>query len=339
LLINPKICIVSSLEGANLFITKVFPTLFAFSMITNVILNCDGIYIYSKLFGKLLCRPLSLPDNCSLPLIVSGLCGYPLGAKYSCELYANKEIDFFSLQKLLNIASNCSPLFIVGTIGTVMLNNTNVSYIILISSYLSCFIIGLLLKSKKNYEKKLKTQIHNYSPLNLGDVLKKSVEASIDTCILVFGFIVIFSVFIGIIENITLFKTLFKSNIIKALILGILEMTNGCNAISLSHTSLVIKIMLLSFFTSFSGICVIFQVYSFTSKHNVPIFRYIILKLLQAIISSVLTLILYFLTAKSTFTFSPALSTVNKFDITVIIIIIFLLPFIVYKIIKYITFF
>ena len=90
---NPKLCIDSALNGAKLFFNSVFPSLFPFLVIVNIIIAFNGIFIYSKFLGPLLCRPLKLPSCCSIVLIVSLLCGYPLGAKYTVQLYEKGLID------------------------------------------------------------------------------------------------------------------------------------------------------------------------------------------------------------------------------------------------------
>lgn len=81
--------------------------------------------------------------------MVSFLCGYPLGAKYAADLYENDIISFSTFERLVNIASNPGPLFIIGAVGTSMLKNKYLGYILLISCYLSCIAMGIILPNKK----------------------------------------------------------------------------------------------------------------------------------------------------------------------------------------------
>jgi sporulation integral membrane protein YlbJ len=294
-------CIDSALTGAKLFFNAVFPSLFPFIIIINIITAFNGISIYSKIFGKILCKPLRLPNPCSFVLIVSILCGYPLGAKYTCDLYDKKLIDIKTTQKLLNIASNASPLFVIGAIGTSMLGNTTLGYLLLISNYLSCFLMGLLIPSNITNTyiplKKIKTSQN----INIGKVLKGSVDDAVKSSMMIGGFIVIFSVIIGIIKNNAIFDIAISKlaflNISKEIImgstLGLLEMTNGCHMICTSSIQLLSKLIILSFLISFSGFSIVSQVYSFTYKYPVSIKKYISLKLLQGILSSGITYILF----------------------------------------------
>lgn len=291
LIISPSLCINSSIYGAKLFFYKVFPSLYTFMVICNLIINYNGISIYTKFFGNILCFPLRLPKQCSFALIVSMLCGYPLGAKYSITLYEKKLIDINTCQRLLNIATNVSPLFAIGAIGTSMLHNTSMGYILIISSYISCFAMSILIPSKKNTPN-IKLQNKNeFKKFNFGEALKESIESSLKTCLSIAGFIILFSVIITLLNNI-LFVYI-KNNSIKGGFLGMIELTKGCSLISLTSINIKYKLGILSFLLSFSGLSIISQVYSFTYKYKISMLKYTLLKFIQGIFSSIITMTIY----------------------------------------------
>lgn len=298
----PEKCIAAALKGAKLFINSVFPSLFPFVVIINIIMLCGGIGIYSKVFGKILCKPLRLPSNCSLVLISSLLCGYPIGAKYTCELLSNKEIDSSTARKLLNVASNPSPLFVIGSVGASMFGNKTFGYLLLISNIISCLFIAYLYPTDTKY-RVLSSHKEETQTLNLGLILKKSVEDALTTCLNVFGFLVIFSVVTSILNSIFFdpIASIFSNGnpiivtYLNPLLMGVVEMTNGIYTCSLVNSQVLIKLLITSFLLSFSGISIITQVYSFTYKHDqLSIKTYVFFKFLQGIISSCITLILYF---------------------------------------------
>lgn len=342
---NPSICIETCISGASLFFYKVFPSLFPFLIICNIILLSNGVYIYSKLFGKILCIPLGLPLQCSFVVMVSILCGYPLGTKYSCELYEKGIIDYDTCETLLNIASNPSPLFIIGTIGTAMLNDTKLGYILLLTTYLSCFVMSIILRKPHcNVNKNTSYSVCNKSNINIGDILKVSIDNGVKTSLSVGGFIIIFSVINGIIKNSTIFNAILNKlyymfnipkGISEGLLLGLIEMTNGCNMICSSNIVLDIKIILIGFFIGFSGICIMFQCNSFMSKHKFSLGKYAQRKILQGIICSAISYTLYKLlyTHKEITIFNETSYNLINTDITLFIMIIcaMLIPFLGYK--------
>lgn len=306
-IINPKIAMEASLSGAKLFFYSVLPTMFPFMVICNMIINLDGIKLYSKILGPILCKPLGLSYPCSFALIASFLCGYPLGAKYTTDLYKKGAISHEEFVRLLNIASNIGPLFLIGAVGTSMLGNSTLGYLLLIPSYTSAIIIGILSKNKKGEKQSSlykEYHIKKSSSFNLGEVIKKSIEDASLNILILCGYVIMFSVIINMIKTILIstgslnFISSFFNipiDIIKGLFLGSIEVTNGCNIIASSNLSVFIKLLLLSFLSSFGGISIIMQTSSFFYKENVSIKRYFSYKLLQGIIAFIVMFFAYML--------------------------------------------
>lgn len=296
--VNPRSCMEAALQGAQLFIKAILPSLFPFMVICNLLIAFDGISIYSKLLGPILCRPLSLSKNCSFAIVASMLCGYPLGAKYSSELYDNGYINELEFKRLLNIASNAGPLFILGSVASSMLNNIYYGYIILAANYLSFFIIGLFSKSKAN-PKRL-----NFNPapknINIGEAFKTSINDGVNGTLMVGGYVIIFAVLIAIIKNNAIASIIsniisnmnLNSELLSALFLGSLDLTNGCYIIISSTLSITIKLCLISFFCCFGGFSIIAQTHAFFYKYDISVKKYFIIKFLQGLIGVIITFIL-----------------------------------------------
>ena len=84
---NINTCIPAALDGCKLWYKAIVPTTFPFVIICNLLISYNGIELYSKILGPIICRPLGLSKNCSFPIVASILCGYPLGAKYCVDIY------------------------------------------------------------------------------------------------------------------------------------------------------------------------------------------------------------------------------------------------------------
>jgi sporulation integral membrane protein YlbJ len=143
---------------------------------------------------------------------------------------------------------------------------------------------------------------HTMSQNNIGDVLKSSIENSIKTCLSIGGFVTLFSVINNIIKNNSLFSIILNNisyitkiplDVLQGSILGIIEMTNGCNLISGTSLPILPKIAIISFLFTFSGLSIISQVYSFTYKFDISMKTYTLRKLLQGLICSILSIFLY----------------------------------------------
>lgn len=301
--INLKISIDSALLGVNLALKTIVPTIFPFSVICNLLISYDGISLYSKILGPLICRPLKLSKNSSFPIVASIISGYPLGCKYCCDLYSLGYINKNQFQRLLNIASNCSPMFIVGSIGVTMFGNPNLGFILLIANYISPIIVGILTMKKDekfNNLNSFPSPNSSINKINFGSALKSALENGINTTLQVGAFVVLFSIIIGIIKNNANISIAFSnlenllhlpSMSIYGIFLGSIEFTNGCKLLSSTTLSMNLKLSIVSFICSFSGFSVIAQITSFIGKYDVSIKKYVFWKLIQGIISFIITFI------------------------------------------------
>ncbi|MGN0144393.1 MAG: sporulation integral membrane protein YlbJ [Clostridium sp.] len=303
--------IIAALEGCRLWYKAILPTTFPFLIICNLLIYYDGIGLYSKFLGPIICRPLSLSKNCSFPIAASILCGYPIGAKYCADLYNMGYIEKKEYVRLLNIASNVGPLFLIGSVASALLNNIYFGYILLVGNYLSCIFIGFITKKKRTANNTSPLHSKQISSQNFGIAIKNSIENSILTVLNIGGFIIIFSVIISLIKNSTIFTELIQnieyffkipSGTLYSVILGSIEITNGCNILSSLQISIALKLSLISFLCSFSGLAIIAQVSSFIGNTNIKLSRYIFFKFIQGIISFLITYFLMIIIPVSVYT-------------------------------------
>ena len=311
---NINSCINAALEGCKLWYKAILPTTFPFLIICNMLIYYDGIQLYSRFLGPLICKPLSLSKVCSFPIAASILCGYPIGAKYCADIYNMGYIEKEEYVRLLNIASNVSPLFLIGSVASALLNNSAVGYILLAASYISCIFIGILTQKKETIKNSSSSKnIYHQSKSNMGIALKNSVENSITTVLNIGGFIIIFSVIISLIKTNLYFTVLIQniehffnipSNALYSVILGSVEITNGCNMLSSISIPLNLKLSLISFLCSFSGLAIIAQVLSFIGNTDIKISRYISFKFIQGFFSFIITYFLMIFIPSSVYTSS-----------------------------------
>lgn len=290
MVISPTIALTATLNGAKLFFFNVFPALFMFSVLCNLIVSLGGIELYSKLFGGLLCKPLRLPRKCATAVIISILCGYPLGTKYSGDLYRNGDINFSTFKRLVIIASTPSPIFVIGSVGVLMLKNVTLGYILLISSYISAFILSFILRTDET-RNILNINKINKESLPFSKCFLNSVEQSISTVLMVGGFIIFFNVLCTFLNNLVFSKLPFS--FIGGILAGILEMTNGCKIISTEAISMQIIIPIIAFFLTFGGLSILSQCYSFIYDLKINFLYFVKYKILFGLINSAVAFIVF----------------------------------------------
>ena len=267
----------------SLCINNLFPSLIPFMLLSNILINYNFIEDISDIFNIFMTKIFKVNKNCSFAFVMSLLSGSPSNAKYLKDLYDNKLIDNIDIQKCLNFCHFTNPIFIIGTIGYTFLNNKKLGLIILISHYLSSFIIGCFSKkniseSKNNYKTTNKTNFIN--------ILKNSINSTINTLLLILGIITTCIIITCIIDNIVKINNNYKY------LYGIIEITQGLKYLSLSNLSIELKAIISSFLISFGGICIHAQVFSILDNKKIRYIPYLLSRIIHAFLSSIITFII-----------------------------------------------
>jgi len=263
----------------------------------------------------------------AFPFIMGIISGYPVGAKIVANFRENNICSKEECERLLAFTNNSGPLFIIGTVGISLIGDTSIGIILLLIHILASITVGIIFrfwKSKEvlnrnysftytylSFSKKLDKKRHKYrntsvSFNNLGEILSKSIMNSINTVVMIGGFVVLFSVIISILENsntlhiisvllypiLDLFKI--PHEFASGIISGFIELTNGLKMIStIPIKEYTTTIILSSLLLGFGGISILLQVFSIISKTDISIKPYIIGKVLHAIISVIYNIIFF----------------------------------------------
>jgi len=272
---------------------NLFPTLFPFFVVSNLLMNYGFVDIIGNLLSYPMQKYFKLPGCCGFVLASSLFSGFPSGAKYTTSLVENNKITKEEASRLLTFTHYANPLFILGMIGTILLNNQKIAYIILISHIISGILVGIIFSLKKdNYklkkEKILPIKNFTYSNKSFGELLSNSIYDSLNTMFLLLGIVTIFLIITTIIKHIINLPPLAN-----ALISGILEMTQGVKLTSYLNTTELIKSIIIVGIISFGGLSVHTQVLSIISKEKIKYKYFFLGRILHSILSIIFVFILY----------------------------------------------
>ena len=273
-------------NGTKIFFYNVFPNIFIFFIISDILNNYHLIDYISIIFGNIIAKIFKLPKETSYPLFMSMLSGFPGNSKFIKELLDNKTINDNEATKLLTFTHFSNPLFIISTIGINFLHNKNIGIIILICHFLTNIIVGILFRNiYKTIGKK--TQKKEITTLSFIPLLKKSISNTFNTLIIVYGIIIFFFI-LTTIFNLNLQLSYFNQTILN----GLIEMTNGLSMISKLNFDIISKACLATFFISFGGIAIHLQVISILSDYKINYFIYLISRILHASIATILVFLI-----------------------------------------------
>lgn len=269
---------------------NLFPTLFPFFIISSLLMN----YGFVDIIGIILSYPMKklfrLPGECGFVLASSLFSGFPSGAKYTVDLLKANKINNCQAERLITFTHYSNPLFILGMIGTILLNNQKLAYLILISHITSGILVGIIFSKKEetliNEVSSLKNKTSNKK---LGEILTTTIFDSLNTMFLLLGIVTIFLIFTTFLNEVFHFP-----NYIQVIISGILEMTQGVKLASNLNTIPIIKIILITGIISFGGLSVHLQVISIISTYKIKYKKFLLARIIHAILASTFVTILYY---------------------------------------------
>lgn len=284
LILLPSLSLSGAVKGIDIWANNVVPTLFPFMAVSSMLINGG---VMSGLAKK--CSPFAkkckIPYAASPAMVIGMLSGYPVGAGMTAMLYRRHEISSEQAERAATLSSFCSPIFIIGTVGTRLMNNSVMGIIILASHYIS-FVITLKLFDRFWQEPEqvlLQSGNDDITGEPFGTLLKLSVENAVKTILTVGGYIVLFSI---VIEFVFKSGILPENELLRCAVSSLLEMSNGCTDICTSSISPRIKAAMLCFCTTWGGLCVQLQINGFLSECGALGKKTILFKLVQAAFSA-----------------------------------------------------
>ena len=281
-LLNSNYLITVFFNTINLCINNLFPSIFIFFTITDILHNYNLPYYISKTIGATFEKIFKIPKVGAYIVSMSFTSGFPGNAKLIKEQLDKKAIDKYDATKLLTMTHFANPLFVIFTVGNTFFHDKKIGIIILIIHFITNIIIGLLFRNIFKYEKK-DNYLKPNTPLSFIDLLKNSFNNTFKILITVFGIIL----FMALITT-TINHYLNLHSFSNCLFNGLIEITTGLKYLSLLNIEKAKACALATFFISFGGLSIHMQIISILNKYDVNYYIYLISRILHGTISSIL---------------------------------------------------
>ena len=282
LIYNPALCTLGAAKGLSLWYKQVLPALFPAMAAASFLISRKSIQAALK----------HLPFPASAAFLSGLLCGSPMGALTCCGLYASKLLSQRSARWVVCFVQLPSPLFLSGFVASTLLALPAkmrfifllCAYLPFLASFLLCTLL-FLLKPTAKYSISLEKDIQKVaSP-------EPSLNDICDTCLLLLVRIGVLLMFFSILSE--FLNSAAPQSTVQTILIGMLEMTTGIIKISSLNTlSLRYKSAICLFLLGFGGICVHIQVRQAWQQSDFPIFRYILVRFLFGLCSSLCFLFL-----------------------------------------------
>lgn len=287
----PQTALTGVRAGIDLFSKSVLPTLFPFFILVDFLGSLGVPERVGRLFEPVFRRLFLCSGTGAFIWMFSLFSGYPMAAKLVGESIRSGKMGQTEGKRILSFSCVSGPLFMVGTVGTVMLKNPGLGYLIAVGHYVGALINGLIfchgilpktgslvttfgLESSQPPIRRTEEK-----PISLFTLLSESILKAFRTLGLILGYIVIFSV---------------AAEFLRPYPLGIfglgLEMTMGCHLASeLPGLSGPLRLGLCGTVLAFGGCSIAGQSMAMLAGSGIGITYYLYMKLNHGILSGIVT--------------------------------------------------
>jgi len=321
IILFPREALDASIKGLNTWWKIVFPALLPFFIVAELLIGFGVVKFIGVLLEPLMRPIFRVPGVGGFVWAMGIASGNPAGAKFTVRLRQDNQITKTEAERLVAFTSGANPLFIFGAVSVGFFNNTNLGIILAISHYSANILVGLIMrfygkdddagKEKKSrfsiveaFRALHQTRVQEQRPF--GKLMGDAVISSINTLLMIGGFIILFSVFNRILSLLQITKLFsvfieFLFALVKLpevlsipFISGLFEMTIGSQMISeTAGVSLLKQSVVVSFLLAFGGFSIQAQVASLLAQSDIRFLPFFLARLLQGIFAALITLLIW----------------------------------------------
>ena len=267
ILIHSKIISVSILNGLNICLNILIPSMFVFLIVSDFCQETNALKFVLKPIEPIVAKLFKIDRRLTSTIFFSLLCGYPTGAYLIANLLENNQITKKTATRLMCFCVNSGPAFLIGAVSVPLTGDIVLGLILFFSQTIAFFVVGVLCSLKAVNEK-----IENKNVLKakktFSQIFINSISRSIKTMAIICGFALLFSAIIGVLFEVLALN--FENNeVLKAIIYGFFEITNGISAIG--EIESMQTILSLALISAFGGLCVHCQLKAILSKFEISL--------------------------------------------------------------------
>lgn len=298
LLLNPSEAATGSKTGLLLWFNSLVPVLLPFMILSKLLISWNGLNFCIRFLQPITGKILGISPMGAYALILGFLCGYPMGAKIISDLVQERSITKEEGGFLLCFCNNVSPAFLIGYTMTEQLHAASLIPLTLLLIY------GIPLLLTPLWRKITSCTVRNkLSHKHTSDSSSTSKQTSgfqisfkiVDVCIMnglesIFKlgcYIILFSMTARLVSSFP-----FPSILLKGILIGILEITNGIAAVSGLNIAFVIRYLAILGFLTFGGLSGVAQVSSMIQGSGLSLKTYVKAKLITTVVVLILAYVL-----------------------------------------------
>jgi len=319
----PEDAFSAAVKGLDVWWNIVFPALLPFFIGSELLMGLGVVHFMGVLLEPLM-RPLfNIPGVGSFVMAMGLASGFPIGSILTARLRREEMCTKVEGERLMSFTNTADPLFMFGAVAVGMFGLPQVGLTIAAAHYLSSFSTGILLRFYGRCQPNSPEECTRGSIIgrafralydarqkdnrSVGQLTGDAVRSSVNTLLLIGGYIILFSVIIrimtvvGVVGALARVLMFFLSPLeldpalTPALISGLFEVTLGSQLAGQAAAAapLIQTVMVAGAIIAWSGLSVHAQVASIISGTGMKMRPFILARFVHAVLAAVYTYILW----------------------------------------------
>lgn len=276
----------------------IIPSLFPFAVISNLFVELGLPQKLSKFCSPVMKKLFGISGAGSAAFLLGIAGGYPLGAISVSEMYSKGALQKNEAERLLGFCNNSGPAFIISVAGSAVFGSVKIGFFLYGVHVLAALLTGMLLKPERLTGQ---TAAPPYAAPNLSVAFTGSVKRATAAMVTVCGFVVFFSVLVGLLDAQGTLSALTGAismrfgtelHFSRSLLTGFLELGTGTSSMYGLRTEPE-NLALCSFLLGWGGLSVHAQASAVIREGGLSPVRHTFGKLLHGGLSAIITYFAY----------------------------------------------
>ncbi|WP_227011574.1 sporulation integral membrane protein YlbJ [Paenibacillus lutimineralis] len=327
MLIYPSASWEAGVRGLAIWWDVLFPSLFPFFVISELMLGFGIVHFIGKLLDPLMQPLFRIPGTGGFVAAMSFASGYPVSAKLTTKLRRQLLIGREEGERLVAFTTTSDPIFLIGAVSVGFFGNPKLAGALALVHYGSAIIVGLIMRfygtkqstdksagstskkpSEASFSIRLALRAMHEARLvdgrSLGELLRHAVTSSLQLMVVVGGLVVFFSVILEVLTAANVMSFFYSTvqgmlailhlppELAQAFVGGTFEVTLGAKASAApADVPLMFKAAAAAFILSWGGLSVHAQVASILNDADLRYLPFFFARLIHAFLAAALMLL------------------------------------------------
>ncbi|SFK80000.1 sporulation integral membrane protein YlbJ [Paenibacillus sp. 1_12] len=330
MLFFPAQALHASLKGLAIWWDVLFPALFPFLVISELMLGLGIVHFFGMLLDPVMRPVFRIPGTGGFVMAMGFAAGYPVAAKLTSQLWEQRLINREEGERLVAFTTTSDPIFLIGAVSVGFFHDVSLAGILAAAHYGTAILVGFMMrfhggaagtatpsttqassnKSARSLLSRAFRAMHRARLLDgrsLGEMLRQAIQTSLQLVMVIGGLVVFFAVVIEIMSSTQVMPIVYNGieavlqlfglpkELSEAIAGGIFEVTLGAKAAGSAPApiSLMHKAAIAAFILSWAGLSVHAQIISILHHTNLRYFPFVVARLVHALLAASAVLLLW----------------------------------------------